>query len=532
MENQKKQIWLPILFSLVMVLGMFIGYYLRSSSSSVGNFLSFNKANALQEITGLIQNKYVDPVKMDSITELTINELLSHLDPHSIYIPPIDVQAVNDDLNGSFQGVGIEFQVFDDTVQVINVVKNGPSEKAGVLIGDKIIYVNDTTKVAGVKISAEKIRTYMRGEANSKVDITVLRNNLEKKITITRGNISISTVDAAYLIEPKIGFIRLNKFGEKTYEEFMENLEKLQKQGMINLILDLRGNTGGLLNEAVDIADEFLSNNKLVVYTQGNKSARYEFKSKRDGLFETGKLVVLVDETSASASEVLAGALQDWDRATIVGKRTFGKGLVQQQFPLSNGGALRLTIARYYTPLGRNIQKTYINKTKEEYRNDALGIHSSEKFENEDSSHPKPSFKTPKGRIVYGGGGILPDIIIDNDTLPLSKEVVKFYKTNLLNEAAIKLFLIHKQSLEKINSPDKMNTDFILNEQDWKFIENLATKKSITLNLITNKEKVEILEDIKAMIGKLLFGNNGFFEIANKEDKVVLKGVELLQEKK
>lgn len=532
MENQKKQIWLPILFSLVMVLGMFIGYYLRSSSSLVGNFLSFNKANALQEITGLIQNKYVDPVKMDSITELTINELLSHLDPHSIYIPPIDVQAVNDDLNGSFQGVGIEFQVFDDTVQVINVVKNGPSEKAGVLIGDKIIYVNDTTKVAGVKISAEKIRAYMRGEANSNVDVTVLRNSFEKKITITRGNISISTVDAAYIIEPKIGFIRLNKFGEKTYEEFMENLEKLQKQGMINLILDLRGNTGGLLNEAVDIADEFLSNNKLVVYTQGNKSARYEFKSKRDGLFETGKLVVLVDETSASASEVLAGALQDWDRATIVGKRTFGKGLVQQQFPLSNGGALRLTIARYYTPLGRNIQKTYINKTKEEYRNDALGIHSSEKFENEDSSHPKPSFKTPKGRIVYGGGGILPDIIIDNDTLPLSKEVVKFYKTNLLNEAALKLFLIHNQSLQKINSPDKMNTNFILNEQDWKFIENLATKKAITLNLITNKEKVEILEDIKAMIGKLLFGNNGFFEIANKEDKMVLKGVELLQEKK
>ncbi|HNL82696.1 MAG TPA: S41 family peptidase, partial [Chitinophagaceae bacterium] len=464
------------------------------------------------------------------ISEATINDLLSHLDPHSIYIPQNDVQAINDDLIGNFYGIGVEFQMFEDTVTVISVVKNGPSEKAGVQAGDKIIFVNDTTKIAGVKITTDVIRNLLRGEENSKVNITVIRDQKQQKITITRGSIPVSTIDASYMIEPQTGFIRLNKFGEKTYEEFMEQLEKLQKEGMKNLILDLRGNTGGLLNEAVDIADEFLSNNKLVVYTEGAKSARYEFKCKRDGLFEEGKLIILVDETSASASEVLAGALQDWDRATIIGRRTFGKGLVQQQFSLSNGGALRLTVSRYYTPLGRNIQKSYTNKSKEEYRRDALGIEPHEKYENEDSAHPKPSFKTPSGKTVFGGGGILPDILVTTDSITLTNNIAKIYHTNFLNKVALKLYIQNKNYLSKINSADKFYAEKLPTENDLSLVEKIAKSDSISLQKFSEKEKETLLFSIKKLIAKQMFGNNGYYQLANKTDKVVLKAMEQVKQ--
>ncbi|HNJ58334.1 MAG TPA: S41 family peptidase [Chitinophagaceae bacterium] len=332
------------------------------------------------------------------------------------------------------------------------------------------------------------------------------------------------------MIEPQTGFIRLNKFGEKTYEEFMEQLEKLQKEGMKNLILDLRGNTGGLLNEAVDIADEFLSNNKLVVYTEGAKSARYEFKCKRDGLFEEGKLIILVDETSASASEVLAGALQDWDRATIIGRRTFGKGLVQQQFSLSNGGALRLTVSRYYTPLGRNIQKSYTNKSKEEYRRDALGIEPHEKYENEDSAHPKPSFKTPSGKTVFGGGGILPDILVTTDSITLTNNIAKIYHTNFLNKVALKLYIQNKNYLSKINSADKFYAEKLPTENDLSLVEKIAKSDSISLQKFSEKEKETLLFSIKKLIAKQMFGNNGYYQLANKTDKVVLKAMEQVKQ--
>jgi len=529
MDNNKKQIWLPLFFAIVMIFGMLVGYNLHKHTTS-SNFFSSGKTNSIQEVVSLIQNKYVDKIKIDSISEATINDLLSHLDPHSIYIPQNDVQAINDDLIGNFYGIGVEFQMFEDTVTVISVVKNGPSEKAGVQAGDKIIFVNDTTKIAGVKITTDVIRNLLRGEENSKVNITVIRDQKQQKITITRGSIPVSTIDASYMIEPQTGFIRLNKFGEKTYEEFMEQLEKLQKEGMKNLILDLRGNTGGLLNEAVDIADEFLSNNKLVVYTEGAKSARYEFKCKRDGLFEEGKLIILVDETSASASEVLAGALQDWDRATIIGRRTFGKGLVQQQFSLSNGGALRLTVSRYYTPLGRNIQKSYTNKSKEEYRRDALGIEPHEKYENEDSAHPKPSFKTPSGKTVFGGGGILPDILVTTDSITLTNNIAKIYHSNFLNKVALKLYIQNKNYLSKINSADKFYAEKLPTENDLSLVEKIAKSDSISLQKFSEKEKETLLFSIKKIIAKQMFGNNGYYQLANKTDKVVLKAMEQVKQ--
>lgn len=526
MSSKKLQIWLPALFSLVMVLGMFIGYNLREHSGNV-SFLSSGKKNSVQEVLDLIRNKYVDQVKVDSIGELAIEELLTHLDPHSIYIPPVHLKAVNDDLSGNFQGIGVEFQVFDDTVNVINVIKDGPSEKAGVMIGDKIIKVNDSIVIAGVNIAADDIRKYLRGEENSKVNITVLRGNALKKIEITRGTIPVSTIDAAYIIEPSVGFIRINKFGERTYEEFMENLERLQKENMQSLIVDLRGNGGGLMNEAVDIADEFLSEDKLIVYTEGNKSSRYEYKCKRDGLFEKGKLTILVDETSASASEVLAGALQDWDRATIIGRRTFGKGLVQQQFGLSNGGALRLTVSRYFSPLGRNIQKPYTNKSRKEYEEELLERYNDGELVKGDSlKNAGPSFKTPAGRTVYGGGGITPDIFVAVDTSYLSDEVNALFRKNIINKFVYNYFINNKLVLNKNKTAKDAVNQFVPTKEDWNSLVFFANKDSVRLQNVSTNAQSYILNQFKALLIKQMFKNQGYFEAINKTDHVVVKAIE------
>lgn len=525
MGSKKLQVWLPALFSLVMVLGMFIGYQLRETSGS-SSFLSSNRKTSVQEVMDLIRTKYVDAVKIDSISELAIEELLTHLDPHSIYIPPTDVKSVNEDLMGNFQGIGVEFQMFDDTVNIVNVLKDGPSDKAGVQIGDKIILVNDTVKMAGVSIKPDAIRKYLRGGENSKVNVTFLRDGQLKKIEITRGNIPVSTIDAAYMIDATIGFIRINKFGDKTYEEFMQNLEKLQKRGMQQLILDLRGNGGGLMNEAVDIADEFLEGNKLIVYTEGNKAPRYEYKCKRDGLFEKGKLVVLVDETSASASEVLSGALQDWDRATIIGRRTFGKGLVQQQFQLGNGGAVRLTVSRYYSPLGRNIQKPYSNKSRKEYNEELIErYHDGEVVKGDSLKSKGPSFKTPAGRIVYGGGGITPDIFVGADTSFLNEQMASIYKKNSLSKFVYAYYLENKSYFKAFSSVESLVQKFVPSEKEWFRFNDFIKKDSLSLNKASIELKNDVLEQIQELMAKQLFKTEGYFEVMNKRDNIVQRAI-------
>jgi carboxyl-terminal processing protease len=365
MGSKKLQVWLPVLFAVVMVIGMMIGYQLKDKT--LGNrFFNLSRRTSLQELVELIKGKYVDKVSADSINQLAADELLSHLDPHSVFIPADHLKEVNEEMMGNFQGIGVEFQIMDDTVNVINVMKDGPSAKAGIETGDKFIKVNDSVTIAGKKLQPDDIRKLLRGPMDTEVKLQLLRGDQKKEVKIIRGVIPVSPVDAAYMIDTETGYLRINKFAERTYEAFMQNMEKLQKQGMKQLILDLRGNGGGLMKEATDIADEFLSEDKLIVYTEGEHMPRLEYRCKRDGLFEKGKVEVLIDETTASASEVLAGALQDWDRATIIGRRSFGKGLVQQQFQLTDGSAVRLTIARYYSPLGRNIQKPY-TKGKAQY---------------------------------------------------------------------------------------------------------------------------------------------------------------------
>jgi carboxyl-terminal processing protease len=527
MGSKKLQVWLPLLFAIVMVLGMTIGYGLKGNAGI--SFFNISRPSSMEEVLELIKGKYVDQVPMDSINQVAIDEILSRLDPHSVFIPASELNEVNEDLMGNFQGIGVEFQVFNDTVNVMSVIKDGPADKAGILIGDALIKVNDSIRLSGKKIKAEDIRKQLRGPAGSKVKVMVLRNGAMKNIFIKRGNIPVPSVDAAYIIAPKTGYLRINKFGERTYEEFMQNMEKLQKAGMNKMILDLRGNGGGLMNEATAIADEFLDGDKLIVYTQGNKSPRVEYRCSKDGLFEKGKLVVLVDETSASASEVLTGALQDWDRATIVGRRTFGKGLVQQQFQLSDGSALRLTIARYYSPLGRNIQKPY-NNGKEKYREELMDrYHNGELLKEDTARHKGPSFKTPAGHIVYGGGGITPDVFVSFDTAKMKEPLARLYYNNILTNFVYKYYIQNLNYFQSVKSSVDLEKQFRPGEKEWKSLGILAVKDSLSLSGIKRKDKADILKKIQELMSRQLFGNEGYIELINETDPVVKRGIEVLK---
>src|SRR5215211_1080296 len=334
MRNKKLQVWLPLVFSLVMISGMFFGFKLHQQTGSRDSFFKKDKRTSLQEALDLIKDRYVDQVKMDSLQDDALNDVMNHLDPHSVYIPASNLSEMNEDLIGNFEGIGIEFNIFEGTVHVLYVVPGGPSDKAGLHIGDKILKVNDSSIVSKTLPSAD-IRKMIRGAGGSKVKLTVFRDNTIQYYDVTRGTIPIPSLDASYMLEPTIGYIKLNKFSETTYSEFMRAMEELQKKGMQKLILDLRGNGGGFITQATNIADEFLDSDKLIVYTEGTNIKRQDYKASKEGVFEKGKLVVLVDELTASASEILAGAVQDWDRGDIIGRRTFGKGLVQGQYDLS-----------------------------------------------------------------------------------------------------------------------------------------------------------------------------------------------------
>lgn len=528
MGNNKVKVWLPLMFSVVMVLGMVIGYQLRDKTQG-NRFLTVNKRSALQELVELIRNKYVDPIKVDSITQVTANELLSKLDPHSVYIPARDLMEVNEELMGNFQGIGVEFQLLDDTVHVMNVMKDGPSEKAGIMVGDRLIKVDDSITIAGKKIKPDDVRAILRGPADSKVQVSVLRGSNEKKIMIQRGVIPVPTVDVAYMITPNTGFIRINRFGEPTYEEFMQQLEKLQALGMKSLILDLRGNGGGLLKEATDIADEFLDGDKLIVYTEGEHVPKLEYRCKRDGLFEKGKLVVLVDETSASASEVLSGALQDWDRATIIGRRSFGKGLVQQQFQLSDGSAVRLTIARYFTPLGRNIQKAY-DKGKTKYEEELVSRWHNGELVKADTVKPAgKSYTTPGGRIVYGGGGITPDFFVAYDTSKLDTALTAMYYKNTMNSFVYRLYLQNNKKFNTYKTPQDLYNQFNPGENEWQQLVNFAAKDSIQLAGANARDKALLLKTIQLMMARQIWRTQGYYEVQNKTDKTIAKALEVLK---
>ena len=529
MGSKKLQVWLPLLFAIVMTGGMAIGYKLKENTGGTSAFFVNNSnSSPLSEILKLISTKYVDNVGTDSLQDDAINDMLAHLDPHSVYIPPQDLQSVNEDLQGNFEGIGVEFQIFSDTVNVVNVLQDGPSDKAGVQAGDKMIKINDTTAMAGKNITPQDVRRLLRGEGGSKVTITMLRNGKLLPLIITRGTIEVPSVDVDYIIAPQTGFIRINKFGENTYDEFVTALQKLQKEGMQKLIVDLRGNGGGFLSQAVSIADEFLDGDKLVVYTQGAKEPKAEYRCKKQGLFENGKLVVLVDETSASASEILSGALQDWDRATIIGRRTFGKGLVQQQYNLSDGGALRLTVARYYTPVGRNIQKPY-NKGKEAYEEELIQrFHNGEVLVGDTTKPTTHPFKTPSGKIVYGGGGITPDIFVPFDTTTQPKPVTDMFYKGTISNYIYHFFIEHKPALDKIKTPGQLREQYTENKFSWSDLAQFAVHDSIAIGDVSLSEKEEVLQKMPAYLARQIFRTEGYYELINPDDAMVKKALEVL----
>lgn len=529
MGSKKLQVWLPVLFAVVMVIGMMIGYRLKDKAAG-DKFFNLNRRTSIQDLVELIRNRYVDKVNVDSINQLAASELLSHLDPHSTYIPSSKVKEATEDIMGNFQGIGVEFQILEDTVNIMHVMEGGPSEKAGLKVGDRMLQVDDSIKVAGVHIGSDDIRKILRGPEGTNVKLQVLRDGLKKDFMIHRGVIPVSPIDAAYMIQPGIGYLRINKFADRTYEAFMLNMEKLQKQGMKQLILDLRGNGGGLLKEAISIADAFLSGDKLIVYTEGEHMKRMDYKCTTEGIFETGKVEVLIDETTASASEVLAGALQDWDRATIIGRRSFGKGLVQQPFTLSDGSEVRLTIARYFSPLGRNIQKPY-TKGKEVYEEELVErFHNGEVVMGDTSKPTGKAFKTPGGRTVYGGGGITPDVFVPFDTTHMDAGAAKLYYKSTLTSFVYHYYMNNKSFFDNIKTPEALSRSFVPGDKEWAGLVGFAKKDSIDLGSVSVKGKHDVLKRIQALMARQIWRSGGFFEVNNQDDATVQKAVALMKQ--
>jgi len=532
MNNKKLQVWLPLIFSVVMIAGMFFGFNLHKQTGTTKSFFALAKRNSLEEALELIKSRYVDSVHMDTLEEGAIQQMMSGLDPHSVYIPASSLKDVNDDIAGNFEGIGVEFNIFSDTVNVLYVVPGGPSDKAGLHVADRLLKVNDKP-IAGQRISSDDVKKLIRGPGNSSINLTILRNNQIVTIPVTRGRIPVPSLDAGYIIDKNTGYIKLNKFSENTYAEFMNALEDLKKQGLQKLILDLRGNGGGLMDQAVQIADEFLDDNKLIVYTQGTNVRRREYTAKRPGLFETGKLVVLVDELSASASEIVSGALQDWDRATIVGRRTFGKGLVQEQYELSDGSAIRLTVARYYTPVGRSIQRSY-EKGRKVYMEDIW-----ERYKDGELLHAD-SNKINKGQVyttlgkdkkkVYGGGGIMPDVFVPIDTNNIQHSVTELYLETTFNSFVYNYYIHNLPQLDQYKSAVDFAQRFPDINNVWNQLVNYAKRDTIYLQNIPKEDQDGIKERLKAYLARYKWRTEGFYEILNMKDATIKKALDVLKD--
>jgi carboxyl-terminal processing protease len=523
---KKSQAWLPLVFAVILIVGMITGYKLKERMPYTQGFFESSKRSSIQEVMDLIRTNYVDDVSTDSLAQDAIEAMLTHLDPHSIYIPARYVQEVNEDLQGNFEGIGVEFQIIDDTVNVVNVFPGGPSDKAGIRVGDKLLKVGDSV-VAGNGITSQRIKSLLRGPGKSIAAITLLSGNEQKQVTVTRGMIPLYSVDAAYMMDDTTGFIHLNKFSSTSYEECMDAFEKLKKQGMKKLIFDLRDNGGGILNEAVDIADEFLNDDKLIVYTKGQRQPKVEYHCKRPGEFEKGQLIILVNEGSASASEVVAGAIQDWDRGIIIGRRTFGKGLVQEQYDLSGGAALRLTVARYYTPAGRSIQKSYENG-REAYNDEVL-----ERFHNGELTHKDTigasrgaAFKTKGGRTVYAGGGITPDVFVPFDTTSFNTDLSALFGNQNFGKFIYELYMSRKAYFDKFKGPADFYQHFNAGDEAWESLKRYVTANKIRMPALTDRDREEMNKRIKTWMARQIWGMPGYYEVSNNYDLTVQKARE------
>ena len=493
-----------------------------------------------------ISQLYVDSVNENSLVESAIIKMLSQLDPHSTYSNPDEVKEMNEPLQGNFDGIGVQFQMMEDTLLVIQPVSGGPSEKVGILAGDRIIAVNDST-IAGVKLSTEDIMKRLRGPKGTKVDLTVLRRDVKDLLhfTVKRDKIPLYSLDASYMIEPGIGYIRVSRFAMTTGKEFLDAMQKLQEKGMVDLILDLQGNGGGYLNAAIDLANEFLGPRELIVYTEGRSEKRSNFFAKGNGHFQQGRLVLLVDEYSASASEIVAGAMQDWDRAVLVGRRSFGKGLVQRPVDLPDGSMIRLTVARYYTPSGRSIQKPYTKSAKdggkavevdyEQYRSDLIVRYNNGELMHADSIHFPDSLKYTTKRLkrtVYGGGGIMPDYFVPMDTTSYTKLHRNLVAKGVINKTVSVYIDNHRKDLQRrykefnsFNAGYQVGNDVldILKQEAEKVKEELTDEEyKLSLPLIRTQ--------LKALMARDLWDISEYYQVINTTNESVVQALRILND--
>jgi carboxyl-terminal processing protease len=518
MQNYKK--WQPFIYALLIALGIAIGVWLKPSGK-MAMLVSGN--SRVSEVLKMIHQFYVDEVDIDSLETLAINNTLSELDPHSVYIPASELSAANEQLEGNFEGIGVEFAIYSDTIMVVAAINGGPSEIAGIKAGDRIVKVNDTL-VCNTGITNEKVYKLLRGPKGTKVKVTVYRPvaNDEISYTLKRGTIPIHSVDAYMMLDAVTGYVKVSRFSANTHQEFLDGLAALDKKGMQQLILDLRGNPGGYLSAAIDITDEFLDDNKKIVYTKGRVREEAEYDAERKGVFESGKLVVLIDEGSASASEIVSGALQDWDRGIIIGRRSFGKGLVQEPFDLKDGSALRLTVSRYYTPSGRCIQKKYSDGAQA-YEEELM-----KRFQDgelEDISKNKlddtTRYYTHTGRIVYGGGGIIPDIFVAIDTTVATGFINRLLSANMFNQFAYAYCDRGRKEFVRYTSVEA----FIAKAADHHLVQQFSTfckqNKIAYSDEEFSKSYKYIDEHLKALIARQIWRENGYYTVLNKSDKVV-----------
>jgi carboxyl-terminal processing protease len=528
-NNSSRNILLPLLLAATLVIGIMLGLYLPRRTDIPKHSGIWSRNDKINNILNLIESNYVDSVNHKDLVEAAIPAILKKLDPHSVYIPARDMARANEPLQGNFEGIGISFNMATDTILVISTILGGPSEKLGLQAGDKILYVNDSL-VAGKGISEERVMGMLKGPRGTIVKVRILRKGLKDLLPfdITRDKIPLYSIDVSYMVNNTTGYIKITSFAMTTFDEFMKGLTELKALGMKKLIIDLRGNSGGIMEAAIQIADQFLKKDQLIVYTKGRTQPRSEARATGQGEFETGDLVILIDEGSASASEILAGAIQDNDRGIIIGRRSFGKGLVQEPVQFTDGSGMRLTIARYYTPTGRSIQKPYKDGF-DEYYEDLNTRFSRHEFENSDSIHFDKllKFTTPGGKIVYGGGGIMPDKFVPYDTTGFSPYFLKVRP--LIYQFALNYADRQRESLNKFTEPKELekylDKQGLLNQ----FIDFAARKsvKPAPAEIKISGAGIQI--QLKAYIARNILDNKGFYPIWEQLDTTLKYAIEYLK---
>jgi len=506
-------------------IGILIGGGFRKGGSS-----TVELSDKYRELLGLINSEYVDDVDIDSLLEMNIPDLLSYLDPHSAYIPASDFEDVNSELEGSFSGVGISFQIIKDTVVAVDIIAGGPAQKVGLQPGDRILSA-DTVQLTGAGATQEKVFSNLRGDKGSHVKLKILRPGMSKSAVydIVRGDIPVNSVDSYYMLDRKTGYIRVGKFAKNTYQEFLDALVKLRMQGADKMVIDLRGNSGGYMDQAILMANEFLPGGRRIVYTKGRKKTDDVIAdSDGRGSFQNMQLVVVADEFSASASEIFAGAIQDNDRGLVIGRRTFGKGLVQNQFMLPDNSALRLTIARYYTPSGRSIQKEYVRGEGGKYEMDILERYNRGEFYSADSIHLDKSrrYRTHNGRIVYGGGGIMPDIFIPEDTAGVTSYYTEVVNRGLIPRFSMQLADRYRRAMGNSRDMDKLLRSLPNDNALLQQFADFASGEGVPARwYYIGRSRALLLRQIKAVLVRDILGFNAYFKIINRDDAMIQRAL-------